>query len=65
MALLAQHQKLRFGTGQDSGYFWNKIMLKGEKTGLKKGMRDPGQFFIAYQDANTGKIIESLKSEPR
>jgi len=28
MALLTQHQKLRFGTGQDSGYFWNKIMLK-------------------------------------
>jgi len=28
MALLNQHQKLHFGTGQDSGYFWNKIMLK-------------------------------------
>lgn len=28
MALLTQHQKLRFGTGQGSGCFWNEIMLK-------------------------------------
>lgn len=27
-ALLTQHQKLRFGTGQNFGYFWNKIMLR-------------------------------------
>jgi len=27
-ALLTQHQKLRFGNRQGSGYFWNKIMLR-------------------------------------
>jgi len=36
--------------------------LAGEETGSKKGMRVPGQFFIAYQDAKTGKIIESSGS---
>ena len=140
VALLTQHQKLRFGTGQDSGYFWNKIMLRrlvpagitlalilvvgftviqpklqiakameiakkdpqiqqlmkdygveikevklqdgkafvllalpeeklppvpaltGEETDSKKGMRGPGQFFIAYRDPKTGEIIESSGS---
>ena len=37
-------------------------VLAEEKTGSKKGMRGPGQFFIAYQDPKTGKIIESSGS---
>ena len=36
--------------------------LAGEETDSKKGMRGPGQFFIAYQDPKTGKIIESSGS---
>jgi len=36
--------------------------LAGEETGSKKGMRGPGQFFIAYQDPKTGEIIETSGS---
>ena len=36
--------------------------LEGEKTDSNKGMRGPGQFFIAYQDPKTGEIIESSGS---
>ena len=36
--------------------------LEGEETSLKKRMRGPGQFFIAYQDPKTGEIIESSGS---
>ena len=36
--------------------------LEGEETGSRKGMRGSRQFFIAYQDAKTGKIIESSGS---
>ena len=37
-------------------------VLAEEKTGSKKRMRGLGQFFIAYQDPKTGKIIESSGS---
>jgi len=66
VALLTQHQKLRFGTGQDSGYFWNKIMLKRlVPAGVALALVLVVGFTVIQPKLQTAKAMEIAKKDPQ
>jgi|GEM_PF-1643241 len=66
VALLTQHQKLRFGTGQDSGYFWNKIMLRRlVPAGITLALILVVGFTVIQPKLQIAKAMEIAKKDPQ
>ena len=66
VALLTQHQKLRFGTGQGSGYFWNKIMLKRlVPAGVALALVLAIGFGVIQPRLQIAKAMEIAKKDPQ
>ncbi len=66
LALLTQHQKLRFGTGQDSGYFWNKIMLrKLIPAGIALALILVVGFTVIQPKLQVARAMEIAKNDPQ
>lgn len=66
LALLTQHQKLRFGTGQDSGYFWNKIMLRRlVPAGIALALILVVGFSVVQPKLQIARAMEIAKNDPQ
>ena len=66
VALLTQHQKLRFGTGQDSGYFWNKIMLRRlVPAGITLALILVAGFTVIQPKLQIARAMEIAKNDPQ
>ena len=69
LTLLTQHQKLRFGTGQDSGYFKEKTIMIWTKRLVPAGVALALILVVGFTVINpklqTARAMEIAKSDPQ